>query len=104
MKRTFPAVLALVLATSALAADTQRYLVATRHQPITANVRQLLGETAERHAITPIESFTGFAANLSAADVAALRQSPDVRWVEPVVERHAFLQPRNPTRQTVPLG
>jgi subtilisin family serine protease len=104
MKRTFPAVLALVLATSALAADTQRYLVATRHQPITANVRQILGEAAETHAIAPIESFTGFAANLSAAEVAALQQSSDVRWVEKVVERHAFVQQRNPTRQTIPLG
>lgn len=104
MKRTFPAVLALVLTTSALAADTQRYLVATRHRTITPEVRQLVGESADRHAIVPFETFTGFAADLTEADVAALRQSADVRWVERVVERNAFAQSRNPLRQTVPIG
>jgi serine protease len=104
MKRTFPAVLALILTTSAFAAETQRYLVATRQHRITADVRRILDETVETRAVVPFETFTGFAANLTKTDVAALRKSPAVRWVEPVVERRAFLQARNLLRQTVPLG
>lgn len=104
MKRTFLAVVAVLLTTSAFAAETQRYLVATRHRPITPDVRQILGEETDARAVVPFETFTGFAADLTDADVAALRKSPAVRWVEPVVPRYAFLQPRNPTRQTVPLG
>jgi serine protease len=104
MKRTFPAVLALLLTTSALAAETQRYLVATRQHRITAEVRRILDEGPEPRAVAPFETFTGFAANLTEADVAALRKSPTVRWVEPVLERRAFLQARNLLRQTIPLG
>lgn len=104
MKRTFLAVLAFVLTTSALAAETQRYLVATRHPLKAPDVRQIFGEETDTHAVVPFESFTGFAADLTDEEVAALRRSAAVRWVEPVVERYAFLQPRNPTRQTVPLG
>ncbi|MFL6247481.1 MAG: S8 family serine peptidase [Thermoanaerobaculia bacterium] len=103
MKRTFLAVLALFLSTSSFAAETQRYLVATRHHPIAADVRQLLGEAAAP-AVVSFETFTGFAADLTEAEAAALRASGSVRWVERVVERRAFLQSRNPTKQTVPLG
>lgn len=104
MKRTFPAILGLVLATHAFASDTQRYLVATRHRPQTVEVRQLLGVDVETRAVEPFETFTGFAADLTAADVTLLRRSSEVRWVEPVLERHAFAQERDLLRQTVPLG
>lgn len=104
MKRTFPAVLALILTTSALAAETQRYLVATRHRTITAEVRQIVGEGSEARPVVPFATFEGFAADLTEADVAALRKSAEVRWVERVVERNALDQARNPLRQTIPLG
>ncbi len=101
MKRTFLAVFAVVLTTSAVAAETQRYLVATRRHPIAPAVRLMVGEAAD---VVTFQTFRGFAASLTESEVEALRASDAVRWVEPVVERRAFLQPRNPTRQTVPLG
>lgn len=104
MKRLFPAVLLLVLTTPALAADTQRYLVATRRPPIAADIRQILGESIEAREVVPFETFRGFAVTLSEDEAAELRSSKQVRYVERVVERRAFLQPRNPTRQTIPLG
>ena len=101
MKRTFLAVFAVILSTSAIAAETQRYLVATRLHPIAPGVRLMIGEDAQ---VITFQTFAGFAADLTAAEVGALRASAAVRWVEPVVERRAFLQPRNPAKQTVPLG
>jgi serine protease len=104
MNRTLTVLLAVALTTSALAADTQRYLVATRHHGITANVRQMLGEDGENRAVVPFETWNGFGAELTAAEVASLRASAEVRWVEPVRERHKFAQARNPLHQTVPFG
>ena len=103
MKRTFAA-LALVLTTTVFAEEPRRYLVATKQPPHHASMRRILGENVDRQAIEPFETFTGFAANLTEADVASLRASGEVRWVEPVVERHTLAQQRIPFRQTVPLG
>lgn len=102
MKRTFPAVLALFLTTAAFAAETQRYLVATRRPAMQAAMRQI--EDIETRAVVPFETFNGFAADLTEADVASLRASGEVRWVEPVLERHAFAQERDLLRQIVPFG
>lgn len=54
-----------------------------------------------------LESFRfidGFAADLTAAEVAELRRSPDVRWVEPVVERHLMADESTPGAQMIPYG
>lgn len=104
MKRTFPIILGLCLTTAAFAADTQRYLVATRHRPQSVEVRQLLSADLGSRAIEPFETFTGFAADLTEAELTSLRKSSEVRWIEPVLERHALVQERNPLRQTVPFG
>jgi serine protease len=104
MKRIFSAVVLLLLTTAAFAADTQRYLVATRHRVLDAHVRQMIGEDFERRAVVPFRSFNGFAADLTEADVATLQASAEVRWVEPVRERHALAQEYSPLRQTVPFG
>jgi len=66
----------LVMAILALPASSARYIVALRpavHRP--AEGREL-------------RAIHGYAAELTDADVAALRRSKDVRFVEPVVERH----------------
>jgi serine protease len=111
MKRTILTVFSLLLTTAAFAADTQRYLVATNAAAtgargrITAGVKQMMGDDFEtRAAVVPFASFAGFAASLTESELATLRQSPSVRWVEPVVERHALVQDRHPLRQTVPFG
>jgi subtilisin family serine protease len=103
MKRTF-AVFSLILTTTVFA-QSERYLVATKHRPSSSTAMRLIfGEDSERHSVMAFETFTGFAANLTDADVTSLRASDEVRWVERVVERHAFAQQRIPFRQTVPLG
>jgi serine protease len=91
----------LLLATGVSAAVTQRYLVATKH-PFRAGgapareARNVDGFGA---------AFDGYAADLTSDEAAALEADAGVRWVEPVIERHAFAQPsRNPAAQTVPYG
>ncbi|HJQ41298.1 MAG TPA: S8 family serine peptidase [Thermoanaerobaculia bacterium] len=101
MKRLAAATL-VFLSTSAFAADTQRYLVATAH-PFRAGGGMAMGREARQEGFGA--SFDGFAADLTSAEVAALRKNANVRWVEPVVERHALAQPaRNPQIQMVPYG
>ena len=108
MKTTIAAAaLALFSATTLFAAEVPgRYLVATREpvdlsQPAPATQdgsRARLGSRFEA-----FRSVNGYAADLTPAEVAALRKSPDVAFVEPVQERHV-LEIRNPNGQTTPYG
>lgn len=104
MNRIVPAVLALLLTTAAFGADSQRYLVATQRPARTAYVQDIIGERAEGRSVVPFQSFKGFAADLTEAEVESLRQSGEVRWIEPVRERNAMEQIAHPLRQTVPFG
>ena len=73
--------------------ETQRYLVATR-RPLHAGSQ-----------VATFRSVDGFAADLTSSEVAELRRNANVRWIEPIVERHAFAQPaRNLNAQTTPYG
>lgn len=69
------------------------------------------------HAVRPFEAVQAFAADLTEAEVAELKRSPEVRFVSHVVERHASDLSRQPrtavlhpegsvytTTQTVPNG
>jgi serine protease len=109
MKR-FAAFAALAfLATGAFASGTQRYLVATQHPFHAGTLAGIAKEARQglelRGAEGFGEAFDGFAADLTADEVAELKRNSNVRWLEPVVERHAFAQPsRNPQIQTVPYG
>ncbi|HET8796517.1 MAG TPA: S8 family serine peptidase [Thermoanaerobaculia bacterium] len=100
MKRTAILGLALVLALPALGGETRRYLVA---------LREGMRESARTAGVTPrnvrhLEAAGTFAADLTPEEAAAMRRSPDVRVVEPVVERHAFDVPRTIGAQTIPNG
>lgn len=107
MKRVALAVFALLLATSAFAEDlTRRYLVGTRGglQGTTLKaVRDVAGDLDARN-IRAFDSFDGIAVTLTEAEARALAASGTVRWIEPVVERHAFAQQRNLRGQTLPNG
>ena len=103
MKRILPVVLAFLVTTAAFA-DSQRYLVATNRPARTAHVRELIGDTTEARSVVPFQSFKGFAADLTEAEVETLRRSAEVRWIEPVRERNAMAQTFHPLRQTVPFG
>ena len=108
MKRTTAAAaFAFLFSTSLFAADAQRYLVATK-RPFAPGVlgvivRDLRSGVAPRD-VVGFESFTGFAATLTESEAAALRASSEVRWIEPVIERHAVAVVRNYDGQTVPYG
>jgi serine protease len=107
MVRIAPALIALVFTTAAFAADAQRYLVATKHPfgpgTLTA-LRDGVDQPVEPRDVYGFRSFRGFAATLTADELAALQASSEVRWIEPVVTRRAFdIQP-NLLGQTVPLG
>ncbi len=81
-----------------LAADTQRYFVATRRP-----LREIGVNSVERR-IAKFEIVNGFAADLTATEAAALRASSDVRYVEPVVSRHLFASVAKPGEQLIPYG
>ncbi|HUP61036.1 MAG TPA: S8 family serine peptidase [Thermoanaerobaculia bacterium] len=112
MKRTVIAAFALLIFAAAAhaAEEPQRYLVATKRPfragalaDVVRNARQ--GAEALRN-VEGFRSFDGFAADLTASEVAELRRNGAVRWVEPVIERHALAQQlaRDPVGQTIPYG
>src|SRR5256885_13120471 len=82
-----------VIATSLSAAD--RYLVATRKTTAESGIRMLRASDDFRsHAIRAFQSVDAFAADLTPDEVAALKRSPDVRFVTPVVPRYASAEGR----------
>ena len=83
--------LALLLALP-IPAFADRYIVVTRH-PIPSATRPLPNDDfspGPRHRVRGFISINGFAADLDDADLAVLKKSSDVEWIEPVLERHAF--------------
>ncbi len=96
MKRSavvFIAAVLFLLSAVASADETKRYLVATRHpfrSTTLAEIRQSTPGDVQPRRVAGFETFTGFAADLTESEVAELRASRAVRWVEPVLERHAF--------------
>lgn len=120
MKRIAVLILSFVCVSSAFAetASTQRYLVATRASMPAGRIRTLIRDIepaprAQVRNVVAFQSVNGFAADLTPEEAAALAKSADVRYVEPVVERHAFdlAAPKtgngdvvNPFAQTVPFG
>lgn len=107
MKRASVALLAVLIATSALASERQRYLVATR-RPFAAGalkaVRAGVDFDLEHRSVSGFRNFTGFAADLTPDEVQRLRASREVRWVEPNLEITAHQVQRNPLVQSVPYG
>jgi serine protease len=110
MKRIGVLLLLFVSSTSVFAQATRPYLVATRHAGRTA-VQEIVGTDIPARDQMNVKTFTyidAFAADLTEDEVAALRRSPRVRFVEPDLERHAFAQAstegRNPNVQTQPYG
>jgi serine protease len=106
MKRTALGAILFLIATSAFSAETQRYIVATKRPARMAALGSLareLRDPAERR----IREFTvvdAFAADLTKTEVAELRSSPDVRWIEPVVQRSVMATLVIPGAQMTPYG
>jgi subtilisin family serine protease len=105
----------LLVALPAVAAPAKRYIVTMRSTGTRPAVHAL-GTDAEvtRHAGRELGIINGFAAELTDEEVASLRQSPGVRSIDPIVERHLLdvrpaLAPRTNGKplefvQTVPYG
>jgi serine protease len=115
MKQTLLAlVLVVIPAASFAGGPTHSYLVGTRHRAPEA-IRQLAREDAgflARRTVDAFDIVDAFRADLTDDEVAALQKSPEVRYVEADVLRHAYGVPshaaanelRNPNGQTIPLG
>ena len=113
MRRSFAALVLFVIASTASAAETARYIVATRGGVNVERARQILNRDLESQSpaasvgrnIVTFRIIDGFAADLTADEVAKLKKSPNVEYIEPVLERHAFKAPgRNYSGQTIPWG
>jgi serine protease len=95
-----------LLPASAFAQATQRYLVMTR-QPAPEALRTMRGddwEPRERADVRPFKFINGFAADLTADEVASLKKSSNVTLVEPVLERHMLTDTIVNGAQTTPFG
>jgi subtilisin family serine protease len=103
MKSAALAVLALLIAASASAGETQRYLVGTKRGPRIGTLAATLREPAERR-LRDFRLIDGFAVDLTADEAAALRSDPNVRWVEPSVERTLHATVSKPGEQMIPYG
>jgi subtilisin family serine protease len=112
MKRTVFAAFALftIAAAASAAEQTERYLVATKLPFRSGAVAEVLrhvrqGGDASLRNVEGFVSFDGFAADLTEEQVIELRRNRAVRWIEPVIERHALSQiARDPKIQTIPYG
>jgi serine protease len=107
MKRNAVLLIAFLFAFTAAAADTQRYIVGTKHAVragALGAVKRVMTRELDPAGVTAFQSFDGFAADLTSEEAAALRQSEEVRWIEPVRERHALAIQRDIRGQTVPYG
>ena len=79
----------IVLFTSANLSAATRYIVGLRGPLHSAKVPMVRdADVAETHDVRRFENFNSFAAELTDDEVAELRASREVRYVEPVHERH----------------
>ena len=104
--RTVLTAFVVLITASAFAAETQRYLVATRRPAAAGGLAVATATLRDPGArrVTAFELFRGFAADLTESELNALRNSSDVRWVEPVVARHRADAGPRPGEQLMPAG
>lgn len=106
MRRFAWLVLLVLLPAGAFAQTTRRYIVVTR-QPAGEAIRGLRTDDWQPRAGTALREFryiNAFAADLTDDEVAALKSSRQVRWIEPVLERHLLADSVAPGQQTTPYG
>ena len=90
MKRRITVVLSLLLTLPLFAATTKRYMVSTRTSSLSSVRIAGDSDAAEKHRVRRFAHVGAFAADLTEAEAAELRQSMSVESVTPVVERHAL--------------
>jgi subtilisin family serine protease len=83
--------LALTLSTTLGAAETTRYLVATKKAPRVSGLRMVTSASeAAKRDVRTFRNINAFAADLTLEEVAELRRSGAVDVIEPNYERHAL--------------
>ena len=109
MKRAaFVALLFIVPLTAFASAPTQAVIVMT--QPSTHFAAKSLSAmfdpniSADERDLRELPGIHGFAANLTDAEIAALKASGTTTSIEPDLERHAFADGVTPGQQTTPFG
>jgi subtilisin family serine protease len=106
MKRNALLLLLALVPVTTFAESTGRYIVVTT-APARNAIRSLRGDNFEPGADAHVRSFTsinGFAADLTESEVAELKRSRHVRWVEPVVDRYVLADTIVDGTQTIPFG
>lgn len=108
MKRpVVAAVLLFLFAVTMSAAETRRYVVATK-QPFRQGrlipALQEAGADFTPRDVIGFDIINGFAADLTDDEVASLRKSRGVDYVEETVEEKALAVTRDPEKQTIPYG
>lgn len=103
MNRKISLLLAFLLTFPLLAETRQRYTIKTRDTDRPSRL-SIVSNAAERatHRVRAFSSVSGFAADLTEAEAAALRVSGDVVSVEPVVERVASELPNQGAPRVAP--
>jgi len=114
MKRSAFVVLLVLFPTFLAAEPEQRYIVALKRGVPAAHAGRMLRDievSTQTRDVSEFSRLDAFAASLTRVEVDRLEQSPNVRFVEPVVERHllgslpaAGDATRNLNGQTVPFG
>jgi serine protease len=103
MKRTLVLLILALTATSLFAQETMRYVVSTRTSPREGRFRVMSNATTIARAnVRTFANVNGFAANLTAEEVAELKRSGNVLSVMPVVERSIFEE--TPEEPIAPTG
>jgi len=87
---------------------TRRMIVATRH-PATEAMQRLRGDDFDpanriRYNARAFKYVNAFVADLDESEIAALKKSPEVAYIEPDVERHAFADAITNGVQTTAYG
>lgn len=106
MKRFAIAAFLIALPFSAFAQSAHRYIVGT-HRPFREAIRAISEEPRAprlREGVLGYDVINAFAADLTDTEAEQLRQSPNVTYVEPAVERHMLSDSVVPGQQTTPFG
>jgi subtilisin family serine protease len=109
MKRTAIAILLFIAPLTAFGAYTPRQSVLVMTRPRAHSAAKPLASifdpaTAAERDLREFSAIPGFAANLTAGEIAMLNASGDVVTIEPDGERHAFSDSITPGQQTIPYG
>src|SRR5689334_16716240 len=97
MKKTLALLITLCAAVPLFAQSKTRYLISMRRSPATASIHFVRDAAdAVAHNVRTFSSVNFIAADLTDAEAAAMRKSPDVNYISKVVPRSISDEPTGP--------